>query len=228
MSETEIQNQLDEINRKLDLISSELVEVARQRAELDDLKKDLTLVARDVFNSSVTELEDVAPFVNTGDFLHLIKKILRNINTITSLFEQLENALDFYRDAKPIGKSLFNDLLELLDQLDRQGYFVFAKEMTTILRNIISNFSAEDIRLLADNIVSILETAKSLTQPEMLQTVNNAVTVFQSLDTENIDEYSPWRVLREINSPEMRRGLGFAMTFLKNISNVQDELPNNS
>ena len=162
----------------------------------------------------------MAPFVRTGDFLHLLKKILRNTNTITGIIEQLESALDFYQDVKPISKNLFNDALEGLNDLDRQGYFAFFKEMTTIANNIVTHFSAEDVRLLADNIVTILETMKSLTQPEMLKAVNNATTVFKSLDPDDIEEYSVWKLIKEMNSPEIKRGLGFLISFLKNVSDT--------
>ena len=52
----------------------------------------------------------------------------------------------------------------------------------------------------------------------MLHAINNAVSIFKNLDTENIKEYSLWNVFREMNTPEMKRGLGFIMTFLKNLS----------
>ena len=91
--------------------------------------------------------------------------------------------------------------------------------MGKVMDNVVTHFSAEDVKLLADNIVTIMETVKSLTQPEMLKAMNNAIGVYQKLDTENIDEYSLWRALRELRSPEMKRGIGFVMTFLKNMSN---------
>jgi len=186
MADQAVQQQLDEINAKLDIITGELAHAKRQREELGGLKADLTIVAKDVFSSAIVELEDVAPFVRTGDFLHLLKKILRNTNTITGIIEQLESALDFYQDAKPISKNLFNDALEGLDELDRQGYFAFLKEVTAVVKNIITHFSPDDVRLLADNIVTILETMKSLTQPEMMKTINNAATVFKNLILRNI------------------------------------------
>ena len=227
MADQAVQQQLDEINAKLDIITGELAHAKRQREELEGFKADLTIVAKDIFSSAIVELEDVAPFVRTGDFLHLLKKILRNTNTITGIIEQLESALDFYQDAKPISKSLFNDALEGLDELDRQGYFAFFKEVTTVVKNIITNFSPDDVRLLADNIVTILETMKSLTQPEMMKTINNAATVFKSLNTDDIEEYSAWKLIREMNSPEIKRGFGFLISFLKNVSDptaVQNNL----
>jgi uncharacterized protein YjgD (DUF1641 family) len=72
--------------------------------------------------------------------------------------------------------------------------------------------------MLADNIVTILDTVKNLTQPDMLKSIDNAVKVFSNIQTENIPEYSIFRVIREINTPEMKKAWGFLLTFLKNMS----------
>jgi uncharacterized protein YjgD (DUF1641 family) len=87
-----------------------------------------------------------------------------------------------------------------------------------ILDNIVTGFKPEDIKELANSIVPILTTLKQMTQPELLNTMSNAVKVFNSLETENIPSYSIWKVMREMNSPEMQKALGFGVTFMKNVS----------
>jgi uncharacterized protein YjgD (DUF1641 family) len=62
-----------------------------------------------------------------------------------------------------------------------------------------------------------------MTQPDVLEAMNNAVKVYKSIDTENIQEYSIWKAMKELRSPEMKKGLGFMITFLKNL--VQEEKP---
>jgi uncharacterized protein YjgD (DUF1641 family) len=224
MNDTSLAEQLQDIQMKLDAIQAELAVSRRQREEMQELKDDLTTVAKDVFQSTVAELEDVAPFVQTGDFLHLMKRIVRNTNNISSAISQLESFLDFLEDWGPIGKELFSDGLEKLDEMDRKGYFAFIKEVSSIMDSVVTHFSVEDVRLLSENVVTILETVKNLTQPEMLHALNSAVTVYQNIDTESIEEYSAIRALRELRTPEMKRGLGFIITFLKNVSREQTNL----
>lgn len=84
---------------------------------------------------------------------------------------------------------------------------------------IITHYSGEDVKLLADNIVTIMDTLKNITQPEMLQAMNNAVNVFQKLEVDSIPEYSIWKAMKEMRSPEMKKGIGFMISFLKNLSN---------
>jgi len=225
MSDKDLALKLDAIQTSLDEITNELAESRRQRQEMQELKEDLTRIAKDVMHSAVEELEDVAPFVKTGDFLHLLKLIVRNTNNITDVISKLESALDFFEDFKPIGQELFHDALEKLDDLDRARYFEFARETKRIADNVVTHFSTEDVRLLADNIVPILETVKAITQPQMLNALSNAVQVFDSLNTENIEEYSIWKTMRELNTPEMKRGMGFMVAFLKNISQADQKQP---
>ena len=40
----------------------------------------------------------------------------------------------------------------------------------------------------------------------MLEAINNAVGIYQNLDPKDTPEYSIWKVMRELNTPEMKRG----------------------
>jgi len=218
MNNEEIGQQLAALDRKLDLISEEMVALRRYRLELEELKEDLTLVAKDVFQTTIDEMEEVAPFVHSGDFAHLARKLVRNTRNVTALTTQLESAMDLAKDATPLGKELFNDFLAHLNTLDQKGYFDFFREMTTVIDRVVTSYSVEDVRLLADNVVAILETVKGLTQPEMLRSIDNAMVVYRKLDFDSIEEISMWKAIREINRPEMRRALGFIMSFMRNLS----------
>lgn len=209
---------LDTLDRKLDLVLAEVEEVRRIRREVEELRDDLTRVGKDLLQTATVELEGAAPFVHTGDFAALATRLLRNVNTLNELLVQLESAREFVTDAAPLGRQLFSDGLAKLDELDRKGYFAMGRELQRALDNVVANFSVEDVRLLADNLVAILQTVKNLTQPEMLQAINNAVEVYKKIDFDTMEEYSPWRAFREVNKPEMRRGLGFLIVFLRNLS----------
>lgn len=213
-----LNERLEALDRKLDLVLEEVDQVRRMRREIEELKDDLSRVGRDLFGTIVSELDEVAPFVQTGDFADLLKRLLRNTNTLNELLMQLESARAFFEDAAPLAKTAFSETLSKMDELDRKGYFAMAREVGQAMDNVVDSFTVEDVRLLADNLVAILQTFKNLTQPEMLQAVNNAVEVYKNIDFESVEEYSFWRAFREVNKPEMRRGLGFLISFLRNLS----------
>ena len=83
--------------------------------------------------------------------------------------------------------------------------------------NVVTSFSADDVKHLAENIVTILNTVKNLTQPEMLHAVNNALTVYQNLDVDLSEKITTFGIMRELNKPEVKKGLAFALKFLENL-----------
>ncbi len=218
MNEKNIQTQIEELSQKMDVILEEIELQRRHRREMDDLKDDLMRVGKDMYQTAIHELEDVHDHMSTGDALFLAKKLLRNINTMTAMFEQLESIRDFVKDFAPISRELSIDVMHTLDEFDRKGYFAFMKELSAVLDRIVTSFTVDDVRSLGDNIVTILNTIKSLTQPDMLHTINNAVNVYTKLDIEVKDDVSFLKLIKDFNTPETRKGLAFAVQFLRSLA----------
>ena len=218
MNDKNIQAQIEGLSQKLDVILEEIELQRRHRREMDDLKDDLMRVGKDMYQTAIQELEDVHDHMSTGDALFLAKKLLRNINTMTAMFEQLESIRDFVKDFGPISRELSIDAMHMLDEFDRKGYFAFMKELSAVLDRIVTSFTVDDVRSLGDNIVTILNTIKSLTQPDMLQTINNAVNVYKKLDIEVKDDVSFVKLIKDFNTPETRKGLAFAVQFLRSLA----------
>ncbi|NOX18994.1 MAG: DUF1641 domain-containing protein [Chlorobi bacterium] len=212
-----MQQQINEINRKLDVILGEIDLQRRHRQEMDDLKDDLMRVSRDVYSTVVEELDEISEHIQTGDVLHLGKKLLRNVKNINAMFDQLESMTDLFKDVAPISREIIIDFMNKLDEFDRKGYFDFMREMNRAADNVVESFSVDDVRALADNIVTILNTVKNLTQPDMLQAIDNALTVYKKLDFEVDEKISYVRLFKTMNTPEMRRGLAFGIRFLKSL-----------
>jgi uncharacterized protein YjgD (DUF1641 family) len=222
MEEKNLQLQLDEINNKLNYILSEIELQRKHRQEMQDLKDDLMRVAKDVYQSSIDELEQVHDYLKTGDIFYLFKKLLRNVINLTKIFEQLENIRDFSKDIGIVSKEMTLQLMTKLDELDRKGYFMFFKESLQIIENIVTSFTVEDVKALGDNIVTILNTIKNLTQPDMLQAVNNALNVYKKLDINVEDDISIIKLIKELNQPETKKALFFTLQFLKSLSEINN------
>jgi uncharacterized protein YjgD (DUF1641 family) len=206
-----MQSQIDAMNEKLDVILEEIELQRRQRHQMEDLKDDLMRVGKDVYQTALVELEDVHDHMNTGDVLALGKKLLRNVRTISNTLEQLESIRDFLIDFAPISRELTGDLMSRLDELDRKGYFTFARELRGVADTVVTSFTPEDVKNLGDNVVTILNTVKNLTQPDMLQTINNALGVYKQLDVQIPEKVSLLSLIKQM-------GLAFAITFLKNVA----------
>ena len=223
MEEKNMQSQIDELNRKMDIILEEIHLQKRRRLEMEDLQEDLMRVGTDVYHSAVEELEEVHDHITTGDMMYLMKKLLRNVKNITRTFEQLENAKDFIDDFAPVSREMILDFMAKMDEFDRKGYFEFMKQMMKGVDNVVETFSVDDVKNLSDNLVTILNTIKNLTQPDMLHAVNNAVSVYKNLDVTVEKDVSIISLIKELNKPETKRGLAFGIEFLKNLSTIQNK-----
>ena len=220
MAEENIQAQIDAINRKLDLILEEMHIQRESRQSLEDLADDLSIIGKDIFKNTVIQLDKAGVEVDTEALSGIGLKLLRNINNINEFLEMLESINDFIKDAGPIVHQVGLDAINKMHELEQKGYIDFFRELSKSLDNIVTHFSAEDVKALSDNVVFILETVKNLTQPDMLKAINNALAIYKNLDMDNVEEYSIWKAMMEMRKPEMKKGIGFMITFLKRLSEV--------
>lgn len=214
---------LELLHKKIDFLTEQVMITQRRQRELEELKQDLIPVASDVLKSAVEELDEVAPYFTADELLYLGKKLLRNTRNLIAFFEQMEGAADFIKDAAPLTKSMFQTTLEKLDEYDRKGYFVFLKGAAEIIDRVVTSFGEEDVRHLGENVVLILNTVKQLTQPEMLDTIQNALSVYKNLNVATPDSVSLFSLIRQLNDPKVRRALATGLAIMKNISATIDE-----
>lgn len=213
-----VQEQINQINQKLDLLLEYVGEQKLKSEAIEDLVSDVSIISKDAFSSVVSELDKQGIELNVDDIKILAYKLVRNVNNFSQVMDMFESLTDLLKDAGPIINEVGIDFTHKLHEFEQKGYFEFFKELANIMDNIISSYPPEEVRALSDNIVTILDTVRNITQPDMLHAINNAVSIFKNLDTSDLKEYSLWRAFREMNTPEMKRGIGFMITFLKNLS----------
>jgi uncharacterized protein YjgD (DUF1641 family) len=139
------------------------------------------------------------------------------------MIELFESFNDLAKDVSPITREVGIDTINKLHEFEQKGYFEFFKELANVMDNIVANYSPEDLRELSNNVVTIMETLRGLTQPEILNAVNHAANTYKNMDKENIEEYSLWKTFRSLNSKEMKQGMGFIMTFMKELSKESNQ-----
>ncbi len=218
MDEKNIQIQINELNTKVDLILDYVNQQRLKSGAVDDLMSDVSIIGKDLYDSVVFELENQAVEIDPEELRILGIKLIKNIKNFNTILELLESITDFTKDAAPIANEMIIDFTKKISVIEQKGYFEFFIELSKVFDNIVTQFTIEDVRDLADKIVPILEMVKEMTQPDMLDAVNNAVTVFKHLETTDIPEYSVWKMIKEMNSPEMKKGIGFIMSFMKNLT----------
>lgn len=210
--------QIAELNEKVDTILDYVNQQRLKSQAIDDLVSDASLIGKDVYDSTVKALDEREVVLEPDELRELGIRLAQNVGNFNTMLDTLGSAMDLMKDVGPIANEVIIDTTKTLHEFEQKGYFEFLKEFGAIIDNIVTHYGANDVRMLADNVVTILDTVKNLTQPDMLKSIDTAVKVFASMETENVPEYSIFKVIREINKPEMKKAWGFLFTFLKNMS----------
>ena len=218
--------QIAELNQKVDTIL-EYVNQQRLKSEaINDLIGDASIIGKDVYDSTVKALDEHEVVLEPDELRELGIRVAQNVGNFNTMLDTLGSAMDLMKDVGPIANEVIIDSTKKLHEFEQKGYFEFLKEFGAVIDNVVIHYGVNDVRMLADNVVTILDSVKNLTQPEMLKSMDTAVKVFSNMETENIPEYSIYKVMREINKPETKKAWGFLFTFLKNMSKINEN--NNS
>jgi uncharacterized protein YjgD (DUF1641 family) len=217
-----IMARMDVLDKKLDLVLNYVNQQRLKSEAVEDLVSDLAIIGKDFYDTSVVELENQSVEIDPDQLRRLAINLAKHIGNFNDVIELFGSIIDLLKEAGPIANEIIIDFTKKLHEFEAKGYFEFFAELVTVMDNIVTNFTREDIQMLADNIVLILQTVKSMTQPEMLKALNNAVRVYGSVETASIPQYSFWKALRELRTPEMKSALGFMITFMKNLSKTNN------
>jgi uncharacterized protein YjgD (DUF1641 family) len=213
--------QIAELNQKVDTILEYVNQQRLKSQAMDDLVEDVSIIGKDVYDSTVKALDEHEVVLDPDELRELGIRVAQNVGNFNSILDTMGSVLDLLRDVGPIANEVIIDATKKLNEFEQKGYFEFMREFGNIIDNVVTYYQVEDARMLADNVVAILDTVKNLTQPDMLKSVDNAVRVFSKLEMDDIPSYSVFKVMRELNKPEMKKALGFFVTFMKNLSENQ-------
>lgn len=209
-----------DLNQKIDVLTqqvaylTEQAEIAeRQRNERAELIRDLTPIANEAFRLSVEQLEEIQEYVELNDLLRFVKRVARNGRNFEKMLSQLEGLMDLVETLGPLADEAFGKAVAELTEMERKGYFAFARGGAQIMDNIVTSFSEEDVNRLGDNVVLILNTVKDMTQPEIMSFVRNTLMVTEK-EIEKPVDITYTGLMRQMRDPEVRRGLALTMRVL--------------
>jgi len=125
---------LAELNQKLDALTEQVAYLSEQarlgeRARQDraELMRDLTPVANEAFRLAVEQFEEVQEYVDLGDLLRLVKRVLRNGRNIEGLLDQLESLSDLASTVGPLADDAFGKVVDVMSALDDKGVFAYGR-----------------------------------------------------------------------------------------------------
>lgn len=202
MVDGNLQIQMDQINKKLDLITEEIYAQKSNRQSMEDLQADLTKISSSAIQVGTKKLEDISQYFSMDDLAYLTKKLLNNINNLTKLFEMMESMMDFYESFMPLTKEMMVTTEKGLDKIGKLGYFDLFKILKDRIDILMQTTSKEELTTLGNNIVAFLRAAKNT-----------------NLDFSTSNK-SIFYLIKETNSREMK---GVISTLIQLINNFDKE-----
>jgi len=206
----ELDQKIDSLATQVTYLTEQAQIAERQRQDRNELVRDLTPIANDIFRLSVEQLEEIQEYIELADLLRLFKRLLRNGRNIEKMLDQMESLMDLLDTMGPLADQAFGKAVTTLNEFEQKGYFAFARSGMHMMDNVVTSFSEEDVDRLGDNIVLILNTVKDMTQPEIMNFVRNILLVAESEISKPVDiNYTG--LLRQMRDPSVRRGLALTM-----------------
>lgn len=193
MGEIAIQNQINELNNKVDTLLEYIIAQNKKNQAIDDFIDDAYKVGIDLFKTSAVELDNNGVEVDMDEVKILIFKLLKNIQTFNTLMNMLESMVDLVKDATPIAREMIIDLTYQLDKLEKNGTIESLKTITT-----------------------------NLTNPDLLQSLAKISSAITSVKPdEKLDNISMFKLMKLLNNREVKSSLSYLIRILQEINKKQ-------
>lgn len=190
MGEIAIQNQINELNNKVDTLLEYIIAQNKKNQAIDDFIDDAYKVGIDLFKTSAVELDNNGVEVDMDEVKILIFKLLKNIQTFNTLINMLESMVDLVKDATPIAREMIIDLTYQLDKLEKNGTIESLKTITT-----------------------------NLTNPDLLQSLAKISSAITSVKPdEKLDNISMFKLMKLLNNREVKSSLSYLIRILQEIN----------
>lgn len=211
-----------DLNRKLDLLTTQvqfLTEqaqvAARERQERAELMNDVMPIANQAFQLTTEQLEEVQEYVDLGDLLRILKRLLRNGRHLDTLLDQLESVMDLVQTVGPLTDQAFEKAVDVMQEAEHKGYFALARGGMRIADNVVTSFTEDDARKLGDSVQPALNLVKDLAQPEVIGLLGNIVSDAKREVAKPVGNVSLPGLLGQMRDPQVRRGLALTLRLLR-------------
>lgn len=213
MSTALAEDRISELDRKLDFIVEELASLKRLRESAEDLAADLSLVGKSAMRDAVEAFgtADLRP----REIIGLINAALANAGLFQRSIEQLQSATDFIEDAQPILRDGTRRMIQAAQTLGEKGYFQAASAGLRVGDALVRSHSAEDWRQVEASVPQLIGFLRELTKPEVLQALEAIIHGFGRVQATMDVNKSVFGLVRDLNSPDARRGFAILVEFLK-------------
>lgn len=189
MENQALQQQVNELNNKLDLLLGYVEEQRRRSVVIEDLIDDVSRVGIEGFKSVVDEFEYQNVNFDGEAFKMMLFKFLKSVPQLNQLLDVLQSVNDLVHDATPIAMDVIMDVTRQFQVLEENG-----------------------------TIDALKSIGKDVANPQFVKNIAMITHALATVKPdEKLDKKSIFGLAKEFNNPEVRQSLGFLLRVLKAI-----------
>jgi uncharacterized protein YjgD (DUF1641 family) len=200
----DIQEKLNEVSQKLDIVLEEVYAQKTHRKSMEDLNTDIMKIGESIYDIALENLEEISEYTTIDSVFYFIKKLARNIDNLTKLFNRLESLIDFWESFEPLTREIVISTQDYLDNLEKIGYFSLLKETKNLMDSLVKNLTVDDVN-------------------NINKTLVNTIKALKLANAKKADELSFIGMIKLLNSKEIKTLLGFFLSFLENFNNLKQK-----
>jgi len=131
------------------------------------------------------------------------------------LTERQRKQEELLAELTPIARTALATTIQQLDELERKGYFAFARELGEVLRKVVDGISPAEVHQLGDAVVQILHAVKAMTQPAVLAVAADAAEVVEG--AADVKPLGLFGMVRATKNDDVQKGMAIILELLRRV-----------
>ena len=214
---SELAARVDALTEQVAAMAEELRLQREARETWGELADTMSPVARGAMDMASAELEDLSQDVSAADAARFGRTLARSLPQLEALLVQLQALTELAQEVSALGSPAMAKATEVLTEAESRGYFAFARQGGLVADRVVTEFTEDDVKALGDNIVTILNAIKEMTQPEVMGLVRRTAISVQDAEDFPAEPPSLLALFRSIRAPSTRRGLARVLAMLSSV-----------
>lgn len=129
---------------------------------------------------------------------------------------------ELFQELSPIARQMLAAASERLEAAEQAGYLAFGRGLADVVDHIVKGYSPEDVADLARSIVTILDTVRALTQPQMLKLASDLSDAAGHVD--RLEPAGVVGMVRASRDLDAQRGMAVVLEVLRRLGRGVEEL----
>lgn len=221
----ELADRIERMSQQMDFIAAELLAQRQSRQMWAELSETLVPVTRGAMDVATRELDELSDEFTAEDLARFARTAARNLPRLEAALAQLDSLSELVHTLNSLSGAGMAKVTEILAVADDKGYFAFAREGSKIADRVVTEFSEEDVQALGDNVVTILNAVKEMTQPEVMGLVQRTAISVQDVEETHMEPPSMFALFKQMRDPQTRRGLARVMAMLHTVGEEHPSTP---